>query len=196
MSTEGDLFVQLVADKDELVDAMAMPAVGIERMTNERDRFSDMLNAFRQIDVATNEVLNTFAYWQIVHGRWNFKDGERYGNSQYLQMRRMSEMFLGMLDDMAIRRRTRGPARRHHMLGTKEKPGTKTQVEEYIKFQNMHVLDEAGNLTQIMDYYSSPNVEIKDLAPDTKLGDIDDIKFFLDVMMPRTGVAKGLIGFG
>lgn len=194
--TEGDLFVQLVEHEGELVDTEAMPAAGIERMTNERDKFTDVLAAFRQIDVGTNEVLAEFALWQIVHARWNYRDGERYGASQYLQMRSFSEAFLGMVDDMTVRRKTRGPARRFHRIGTPDKPGTQDDVNNYVRNNNVNDLMHAGKYPQTLDYFATGNVEIKDLHGDAHLGDIGDVEFILNLIMPRTGIAKGLIGFG
>ncbi|HEY6329540.1 MAG TPA: hypothetical protein VI756_09385 [Blastocatellia bacterium] len=194
--TEGDLFIQLVEYAGEMVDAEAMPSVGIERMTNERDKFPEPLSAFRQIDVATNEVLAEFALWQIVHARWNYRDGERYGASQYLQMRSLSEIFMGMLNDMQVRRRTRGPARRFHRIGTPEKPGTREQLNEYVRQNNLNDLARKGQLTPMLDYYGTGNVDIKDLAGDANLDQIKDVELILNVLMPRTGTPKGLIGFG
>jgi hypothetical protein len=194
--TEGDLFVQLIEYGGDLIDAEAMPSVGIERMTNERDKFPEPLRAFRQIDVATNEVLAEFALWQIVHARWNYRNGERYGVSQYLQMRELSTTFMGMLKDMAERRRTRGPARRFHRVGTPEKPGTEDQVRDYMRRNNLTDLDRSGRAPQTLDYFGNGNVDIKDLQGDANLSQIDDVMFMLNLMMPRTGTPKGLIGFG
>ena len=194
--TEGDLFIQLVEYNGELIDAEAMPSVGMERMTNERDKFPDPLKAFRQIDVATNEVLAEFALWQIVHARWTYRDGERYGSSQYLQMRQMSETFMAMMDDLAIRRHTRGPSRRFHRVGTTDKPGLIADIKNYQRMNNIGDLEAEGKYKVTTDYFATGNVEIKDLAGDANLDQIKDIEFLLNIIMPRTATPKGLIGFG
>lgn len=188
---EGDVFVQAVELDGQIVDAMAMPSVSMERMSDERDRFPDPLNAFRQVDVTTNEDIARFAQWQIIHARWDHESGERYGNSQYLQLRTMNKIFMKMVKDMAIRRAVRATLRRFHRVGNDANPGTWDDVEKYIA---LNKLDETAGIAE--DYYGTFNVDVKTLEGDARLDQIKDIEFVLNVLFPRTGLAKGLIGFG
>jgi hypothetical protein len=190
---EGDLFIQPVVEEGggTLCDAVAMPTVSMERLSDNRDHFSDPLACFRQVDITTNETIALFAQWQMIHARWEHESGERYGNSQYLQLRTMNKLFLKMVTDMAIRRHVRGPLRRFHQVGNEKNPGSWDDVEKYIALNKM---DDNVGIQE--DYYGTFNVMVHTLEGDAKLSEIEDVQFILNVLFPRTGIAKGLIGFG
>jgi hypothetical protein len=188
---EGDLFVQIEEYEGQVINAFAMPSVSMERLTDLRDQFADPLAAFRQIDTSTNETVALFARWQIVHGRWNHEPGERYGNSQYLQLRTMDKIFQKMVRDMAVRRAVRATLRRFHKIGDKDHPGKWDDVERYIQTNK---LDE--NAGQAEDYYGTFNVDVKTLEGDAHLDHIKDVEFILNFLFPRVGMPKGIIGFG
>ncbi|MGH9827472.1 MAG: hypothetical protein ACREDR_29960, partial [Blastocatellia bacterium] len=195
---EGDLFLQNIEHPAarELTNIKRMPAAAMERMTDETDSFTDPLNAFRQVDTTSNESVASFALWQITHARWNFIDGERYGNSQYLELRGMEPEFRIMLRDMAIRRHTRGPLRLFHQVGTPEHPGTDSDIQDYMRWNNLTDLEKNGRLTPRMDFFGNGNTSVTAIQGDAKLGEIADVEFILNCLFPRTGLAKGLIGFG
>jgi hypothetical protein len=189
--TTGDLFVQVDEFQGRMNRAFAMPTVSMERLSDDRDSFADPLAAFRQVDVNTNETIAFFAQWQIIHGRWDHESGERYGNSQYLQLRKLNKIFQKMVVDMAVRRAVRATLRRFHRVGDEKHPGTWEDVEKYIAINKLN--ENAG---QAEDYYGTANVDVKNLEGDAHLDQIKDVEFMLNVLFPRTGLAKGLIGFG
>lgn len=194
--TEGDLFIQNVEFHGQIINAKRMPAVTMERNSDERDAFPDVLAAYRQLDVSTNEELAKFALWQIVHARWNYVDGERYGSSQYLQLRTLSRVFLDMVLQMAIRRRTRGPLRLFHRVGTEQNPGDEADVMNYKKWNGFADLERRGELDTLTDFFGNGLTKVEAIEGDARLGDIADVEFILNVLFPRTAVTKGLIGFG
>jgi hypothetical protein len=194
--TEGDLFLQNVEYKGQLINVKRMPAVTMERMSDERDVFPNVLDAFHQLDIGTNEITGTFALWQITHGRWNFVDGERYGNSQYLQLRQASAQLLDMIEQMLIRRRARGPMRFFHQVGNTEHPGDWENVGKYMALNRLKDMDRRGDLDPMTDFFGNGVTSVSVLKGDERLGDIQDVEFVLNYIFPRTGIAKGLVGFG
>jgi hypothetical protein len=188
---QGDLFIQCVEYRGELINAKRMPAESMIRNTDQRDVFTDTLRAFKQVDVGTLVPITDFALWQIQHGRWNHTDGEQYGASQFLQLRSLDRIFRQMILDQAARRKTRGTPRRYHSIGNKEKPASQKQIDDYIALNKLDI--DTG---ETEDYYGSGQGDIKDLNPDGQVDRIRDIEFVLNVLFPRTGMAKGLVGFG
>ena len=189
--TEGDLFVQPEEYNGEVVGVFAMPTSSMERLSDLRDRFADPAHAFRQVDVLSNLTVAQFAEWQIAHARWNHADGERYGNSQYLQIRGMSDIFLHQIEDMAIRRHTRGPLRYFHRVGTAERPGGRQDVLDYMAINKM---DQGTEIPQ--NFFGNGVTDVKVLQGDENLDNIKDVQFLLNALFPRTCVVLGLIGFG
>jgi hypothetical protein len=192
----GDCFLQNIEVGGQLVNVKAMPTVSMERNSDDRDVFPDVFHAYHQVDVGSNEEIARFALWQITHGRWNFRDGQRYGSSQYLQIRTMSRLFLQMLGDQAVRRATRGPMRLEHSIGTPEHPGNETDVSTYLKNNSLTELANRDSLKITTDFFHNGMAKVTALQGDQKLSDIEDIQFMLNCLFPRTMMAKGLIGFG
>jgi hypothetical protein len=189
--TEGDLFVQTAEYGGEVVDAFSMPGASMERLSDLRDKFEDPTRAYAQIDLLSNQEITPFAEWQIQHARWNHEDGCRYGNSQYLQIRGLSNVFLQMIEDMAVRRHTRGPMRYFHKVGSPEKPGTPDDVKAYIE------LNKFGPDTPTPhNFFGNGLTDVTAIQGDEHLDQIEDVQFVLNVLFPRTSIAKGLIGFG
>lgn len=205
--SDGDLFMQNVVHnidrgRPEVIDAFEMPAASIERLTDLRDHFSDPLQSFRQIDLNTQQTIDNFAQWQISHARWNRKGNQRYGNSQYLQLRTMGQLFYNMLIDMAIRRKTRGPLRIGHIVSAgKDAAGNNKgakwgDVNKYREENNLTDKLRQGKVQITADYFSNGLVDWKPINGDARLGDIKDVEFLFNCMFPRLGIAKGLIGYG
>lgn len=196
---EGDVFVQIVVEGDTVVDLKRMPAVGMERNTDETDRFPDLAKAFTQFDVTSQAELAAFAYWQIAHIRWNHIDGERYGQSEYLQVRGPARLLQLTEQAQVVRRITRAAQKRLHTVGTAENPGKATgpgSVEEY-KINNGIGSDPKkawDPMTQVTDYMSNGLTDIKVLEGDAHVHEIDDIRYLQDVFMAGVSVPKAVIG--
>jgi hypothetical protein len=193
---EGDLFIQNVEHKGQLVNAKRMPAATMERMTDERDAFVDVLDAYHQLDVGTNEIIGNFALWQVTHGRWNYTDGERYGNSHFLQLRELSRAFLEMVREMPQRRKIYGQMRFFHQVGTKDHPGAWEDVQRYRQENSLVERDRRGDWDLRSQFFGNGLTSVTALHGDGHLDQIKDLEFVLNVIFPRTNIAKGLIGFG
>ena len=194
---EGDLFVQLVVADNRVVDAKRMPSASMERNTDSQDRFFDVARAFSQIDVQTNADITQFAAWQIHHERWNHLDGERYGKSEYLQLRRPSRNLQILEQAQVIRRITRAALRLLHKVGNKDNPALPKDVEEYKRTNNLAAQSGGGfdPTVTLRDYFGNGLTEVVPIPGDPNLHEIADLEYFRDVFAAGTGVPKAMLGW-
>ena len=197
--SEGDLYLQRVVAGSEIVAIKRMPADSMERNTDETDSFVDLAVAFTQFDAVTQSDIAQFAQWQITHMRWQLIPGERYGTSEYVQIRGPARQLLLLEQAQIVRRITRAPLRRHHKIGDKEKPAKLTGEGSINEYKS--VIGMAGNpkavqdpLYQITDYFTNANVDIKNLEGDRDVHQIDDLLYFQELLAIGGTVPPALIG--
>lgn len=192
---EGDLFINPVIDlkQRKIVNIKRLPAITMQRNDDMTGNFEDINKAFQQIDPISLEVLMEFPLWAINHIRWNHEEGERYGESQYLQCRAYWKKLDMTEQDLVVRRRTRAVPRRLHSIGTKDNPGDWSEVEEYKKKNG---LDNPKKAQVTTDYYGNGLTDVKDLNADAQLDHIADVKHLQEVYMFGTGVPLNILGFG
>lgn len=196
LPTEGDLFVQLVAMGDRLVDAKRMPAISMERNTDAQERFFDPDRAFSQMDITTDTAIASFPAWSIVHARWKHWDGERYGQSAYVQLRRPARNLQLMEQAQVIRRIVRAALRLFHQVGSKENPGSQKDLDAY-KAQNSWLTKAAGGFDPknvAVDIFGNGNTTVTALPGDPNLEKIDDLEHYQDVFVSGTGAPHAMIG--
>lgn len=118
---EGEQFTQAVVKGDvpngELIRAKRMPTSSMERNTNDADEFPDPYRAFSQVDILTNGTVADFQLALMHHTRWNWIDGDRYGKSELISIRRLRRLVLLCEDAQARRRISRAPQRVHWKFG-------------------------------------------------------------------------------
>jgi hypothetical protein len=194
---EGDLFVQIVVADGQVVDAKRMPAASMERNTDAQDRFFDVTRAFSQIDVQTNADITQFAAWQIHHERWNHLDGERYGRSEYLPLRRPARNLQLLEQAQVIRRIVRAALRLLHKVGSKDKPGLAKDVEDYKAFNNLAAQSKGGfdPTIAMRDYYGNGLTEVVPIPGDPNVHEIADLEYFRDAFAAGTGAPKAMLGW-
>ena len=200
---DGDLFLNVIVDMREsrIIDLRRVPPGTMKRNIDEQGQFVDITKSFSQLDPLVHtasyfpgipeSALGHYALWQINHLRWNYTDGEPYGESQYMQIRRLSRQLQMTEEDLVVRRRTRAVQRRFHQVGTKEKPQDWSQVEEYKKKNSL----EKNSFKQTTDYFGNGLTDVKNLDGDANLHEIEDIIYLLNMEFLRIGVPKGLLGF-
>jgi hypothetical protein len=181
---EGDLFTQGVVSGKKLVKVIRMPAGSMERVTDDTDEFIDPMKAYAQVDTSTNEEVATFAEWQINHLRWNHIDGERYGESELIAVRRMRRLLEILEESQGIRRATRAAQKVLWNIGGEDNPGTQTEIENW-KEENGFVegvqdLFDPTNVAR--DYFGNGLVSASPIDSDSNLHEIDDLKYFQNVM--------------
>ena len=194
---EGDLFVQIIVADNRVVDAKRMPSASMERNTDSQDRFFDVGRAFSQIDVQTQNTITDFAAWQVHHERWNHLDGERYGQSEYLQLRRPARNLQLLEQAQVIRRIVRAALRLVHKIGNKDKPGLARDVEEYKSQNNLAAQSKGGfdPTIALRDYYNNGMGDVIALPGDANLEKIDDLEYFQDMYAVGTGAPKAMLGW-
>jgi hypothetical protein len=191
---EGDLFLNPVIDVQtrRIKNIKRLPAISMQRNEDMMGSFQDLDAAFQQIDPITNDILQRFPLWAVNHIRWDHEEGERYGNSQYLQMRGFWKKLNMTEEDLVVRRRTRAPQRRMHSVGTKDNPQSWDEVDKY---RARNKLDPRRNQVAT-DYYGNGLTEVKTLEGDAHLDEIKDVEHLQEVYMIGTGVPLHMIGFG
>jgi SPP1 gp7 family putative phage head morphogenesis protein len=169
-----------------------LPGISMQRQEGMDGNFLDQEKAFRQIDPISLLIIQDFPLWAINHIRWDHEEGDRYGNSQYLQCRGYWKKLNMTEEDLVIRRRTRAVPRRVHILGNKDNPGTKTDIDNYKATNQINQVK--ASITS--DYYLNGLGDVKDLNADAHLDEIKDVEHLQEVYMVGTGVPLHILGFG
>ena len=197
---EGDLFIQHVVDphRKELVSAVAMPGVGMQRLVNDADQFVNEDHAFEQIDSMTFEHVAYFSNSLMTHSRWSKINGDQYGTSELCTARRLIRAIELVEQALTISRMVRAPLRRLHNVGTETNTGSAQELINY-KADNgfFSGKNEAYNPQSVMiDYYANGNVKIDTLLGDPHQAQIDDIRYMANVLMCALPTPGPFFGFG
>ncbi len=195
---EGDICLQVVVDKNEIVKLVRMPAFQMRRNSNDQDTFDDPLKAFAQVDplsgaafaleLTQTDVDAWFAEWQIVHARWNHLGG-RYGNSMFRSSRGSYKKIREGEMDMAIRRKTRAGIKYVHEL----EDATPLEIEAY-KERNKDVL--ANAFAAVSDFFTNKKTKVSAIQGDAKLNEIKDVLHHINTMFVGSPIPKSLLGYG
>lgn len=191
---DGDLMLNLVIDvnKMEIRNIKRLPAISMQRNEDMMGNFQDLNEAFQQIDPISLQIIEHFPLWGLNHIRWDHEEGDRYGNSQYLQVRGYWKKLNMTEEDLVVRRRTRAVPRRFHSVGNKDNPGGWDEVEVYKAKNQMNVRSPQI----VTDYFGNGLTDVKDLGGDADLDHIKDIEHLQEVYALGLGVPLHLFGFG
>jgi len=196
---DGDLFLNVIAEMNSdghtarIVRIKALPAITMERQDDMTDSFPDIRRAFLQIDPVTRQEIQGFPLWSVNHIRWKYEPGERYGRSQYFSGRESWHKLQMMEEDLVVRRRTRAVQRRVHVVGSKDAPGSETEINKY---KALNALDDPKNAKTTTDYFINGIGDVKNLEGDAHLDHIADVNYLLENVMIGTGVPLHILGFG
>ncbi|MDO3680628.1 portal protein [Paenibacillus ehimensis] len=203
---DGDLFLNPIVDLSAglVLDIRRAPALTIKRNSDEFGEFPDIERAFSQIDPRTqiNTLLEigppstartNFALFQMNHIRWMEEETEMYGTSHYASARATYKILNKMEVASAIRREFRSVQKYNHRLpeGTQEKDAI-----EYMRLVGL--IDKHGNPTRnahlLSDFVGTADVKV--LTGDANLDQMDDIKYFEDLLWLNLGVPKAILTAG
>lgn len=192
---EGDLFINPIIDIEQrkIKNLKRLPGITMQRCDDMTGNFPNVEAAFRQIDPISLLVLSDFPLWAINHVRWSHEEGERYGESQYRACRNYWKKLNMTEEDLVVRRRTRAVPRRLHIIGNKDHPGDWKDVKKY-KEENKLTANNPNIITT--DYFTNGLGDIKDLNPDAKLNEIDDVQYLEEKYMVGLGPPPALLGYG
>ena len=203
---EADVFRQnIVAWNEghtagEIVAHKIMPAITMERLTDDTDEFLDAERAFVQIDLSNQQVVpgGEFAQYQISHFRWKQLGEDRYGQFEYAPALGISHN-LAVLEQFQETRRKSNAARiEEHILGEKgNNQTTQTDIDNYKK--NNGVLDKAAAVDNdpyqpLARYFHDANAEIKVHPSDPSVDEIKDLIYFMEKEGAAVGTPIQLFG--
>lgn len=188
---EGEQFTQASIKGDVpngiIVKVGRMPTAAMERNTDDSDEFIDPDKAFSQVDILTNGETATFPLSTIHHTRWNWVDGDRYGKSEIISIRRLRRLVMLCEDAQARRRIARAPQRVHWKFGGAI--GGEIIVppwEDIEKFKEnngfVNGIREQFDPTEVGRDTFGSLVEPIPIKGDQTVHEIDDLKYLQNVM--------------
>ena len=191
---DGDSFLELGVDRNlNIAKLSRKPTMLMRRASNEQDEFSDPSQAFWLAN--NNWTMQAppdalwFAEWQIIHGRWDHDEGERYGRPLLSSARKAHKRLVQGELDIAVRRKTRAGLKFVHTLPNADEP----DLARYKEFNK----DALGNpLAAIADFFMGHDGKIDVLQGDAHLGQIDDILHHLHTFWLASPIPMSLIGYG
>ncbi|MFD0682383.1 MULTISPECIES: hypothetical protein [unclassified Paenibacillus] len=205
LPADGDLFLNVVVKdyggQPKIECIRRTPPAIMKRNEDQFGQFIDLNRAYSEIDplnglffttVIPENAYRHFPLWAINHIRWKYRGG-LYGNSQYISIRKLSKQNASADDDMVVRRKTRAPLRRAHMIGNKDNPGDPKVVEKYKTEHKDAIVN--GKYMATTDYYMNGLGDVKNLDGDSNLDKIGDVEYLFNKQNTGTLVPKGLIGF-
>lgn len=184
LPVEGDLFLQAVLNgtTDRLVQIKRMPAVAMERLSDDCDEFQDPMRAYAQIDTATNLNVAIFPEALMHHARWNHWDGDRYGVTALAVVRRQFRLLWIMEEAQVIRRVMRAAQRRFWKFGGKDGVVNPNKIEEFKQLNGFVEgnRDPYDPMNVALDSFGG-NVECQVLDGDKTIHEIEDLKNYQNV---------------
>lgn len=195
---EGELFVQCVIDNRRVVSAKRMPAVSIERLSDDTDEFQNPGQAFEQIDVQTDQHIAYFSLGLMYHLRWNHIDGERYGWPEIATGRRQRRNLDLLEESQKIRRMTRASKRTLWKIGSAEATVTQAQINEFRETNGMVAgkVEPLDPMNIPLNYFGNHLVTTESIGGDEAMSDIADIEYaqnnYANAALPTPAAIYGL----
>ena len=205
---DGDLFLQFVMSGPEKVSELHdLPALSMERNSNEYDDFDNPKEAFTQythgvrIDdygLNYNEEYGAwssyvFEAFEILHARTRHISRHRYGRPLLFRAIRSARWLLLAETDIGQRRRERATMRRKMIIGS---PEHQPSVQEINDWQNKFIeMKSKGSEGKEEDLFLPYWVDVKNLDGDETIKITEDIKYHVDATYAGTGLPKMLHGF-
>lgn len=192
---DGDSFLEVVINERlEIVEVSRKSTLLVRRNSDAHDRFADAERAYWM----SNQPLFAgdkppadavwFAEWQMVHARWEYDEGSRYGTpllaSGIGSWRKVVEGEL----DIAIRRKTRAAMRYLHVL----EGATKAEIERY-KEENKNALSSTA---AIADFFSNRPGSLQAVQGDATLSEIEDVRHHIQTWMASGDMPMELLVYG
>lgn len=191
---DGDSFLEVSVDGQlQVAGVTRKPTLEMHRNSNSYDSFDDPSRAFwwsREWWGGGDAPMDAiwFAQWQMVHARWNWDEGSRYGRPLFASATGPWKRMTEGETDIAVRRKTRAGMRYVH----KFPPGTGSSEVEKYKFQNQ---DSLSNPTAaIADFFGT--VDINAVQGDARLADIADVVHHIRTWWLASPVPMSLLGYG
>jgi hypothetical protein len=188
---EGNLMMQWVLGPDNKIwQGIRMPSETMIADVNPNGIYKDVQKAFKQMDFMTGGVIDSFALWQITHGRLdpdNYDDKGSMGRPLMDASRTIWKKLTMTEEDLVIRRRDRAPLQKVHVLDG----ATGTELEEY-----ENKINERRRTAPVdLDYFLNKKGGVTSLQGDENLDHIKDISLLIDSFFAGAPAPKGLFGY-
>ena len=195
MLREGDLFLEVIADDSskEIVRLKKLAAIITFSNMNSEGNYPDGKPAYYQEHPLSGQKIKEFEHWQVCQMSWEYEDGKPYGTPLFASARLSWERLDNAEKNLVVRRAVRAGLKRHHKVGTPERPGT---WEEVVEYRNMNKDTLANPQLASQDFYSTGTVDIAELTGDTTLDSMADIAHFEGLLSMIGGVPQALLGGG
>lgn len=195
---DGDLFLQPKLQLNQMgefdiVAVKKMPAESMVRLTDDQEEFIDVHKAFGQKDISRDTYIDFFPLWQILHVRYDYEDGQRYGNSIFFPVKYLANEALKATKALGDRRKATKPLLVHKLKGKDGLPLPQTQFDKYVEGTSMKLKAERGEYSEYSELYCNGG-DADAITMDGTLGEVGDIAFLYDVCLSPTGVGRQLLG--
>jgi len=191
---DGDLFLEVIVD-DKTGDIVRLKKLAPNitwSSENSEGNFPEDEPAYYQAHPwQPDEKIKTFEKWQIIHIKWDEEDGKPYGTALFAPGRLTWKRVDGAEKAIVARRQING-MKIHHKIGSPERPDWE-QVNKY-KIENQDTIDHP--LDPVANYFTTGNVEIKEIAADKTIGDMEDVKHLEGLLFALAGIPPALFGGG
>ena len=200
----GNCFGQpVINQQSEIVDCLQMPVKGMVRNTNIRDEFHEPDRAFIQRGPGGGSIsesgggtyeIAAFGVGQIIHVRYNCRQGERYGESKIFSARAVAKDSSAALRSLLPRRLANQPFR-HFSIGGLNGKGVGWQIFAQIKNKLSRLLHirKGGEISPFDDVFTN-NCKVEVLGGDPEADSIGDIEMLIDSLLGLVGVSRQLLG--
>lgn len=176
-----------------------LPAVGMERNTDDADQFIDPKNhAFSQVDTQTWGDVAGFPIWAVYNARWNWIPGSKNGNPEIISVRRLARVLELMEACKVTQVQVRSSMRYVYRYGTETNPATIDQVKDLMALNGfVEGKREIFDPTEIArDVHMTGVGGVDVLEGDQQLGTVDHLEYFLDRYCNGLPTPKELMGLG
>ena len=187
------------SETDGYVDHfLNMPAVGMERNTDDADQFVDPLKAYSQVDTASWGEIATFPKYLVYNARWNWMPGAKNGNPEIISVRRLARLLELMEACKITQVQVRSSLRYVYYYGTQENPASPDEVRDLMALNGFvegkrEIFDPAEGAR---DIHMTGVGDVKALEGDQGVGAIDHLKYFLDRTCTGYPTPRALMNLG
>jgi len=175
-----------------------LPAVGMERKTDDADQFIDMANAYGQVDTQTWQDIATFPFWSVFNARWNWMPGSKNGNPEILSVRRLRRLLELMEAAKVTQVQVRAPMRYLWTFGDKDNTASRSELMDLMALNGfVEGKREIFDPTEVArDFFSNGIGKVEAVQGDSGIGECDHLKYFLDRVAVGWPTPRALMNLG
>ena len=159
-----------------------LPAVGMERNTDDADQFIDPQNAYSQVDTQTWADVAQFPLWAVYNARWNWIPGSKNGNPEIISVRRLARLLELMEACKVTQVQVRSSLRYVYSYGTPENPASPDEVRDLMALngfvEGKREIFDPSEIARDIHMGGVGGVSV--LEGDQNVGVVEHLRYFLD----------------